>query len=280
MPDSILIRGYAKVNLSLAVLSRRADGYHELQGVMHRIGLYDTVELRPARGITVAADRNLPFDNTARRMAEGYCALTGAPGAEIFLHKNIPSKAGLGGASADAAAVLEGLETLYGRLRPGLRAQLAVSVGADVPFCLLGGTAFARGIGERLTPLDAPELPLVVLKGREGVSTAALFARLRPPYLPLNHEGMLEGLRRGDLEEVGRYMGNGLEAQAGALVPDIARLKALLLRGGALGACMTGAGSAVVGLFPDAARVNGFVNSLKQGEVCFAFPGATPVVGT
>ena len=104
----------------------------------------------------------------------------------------------------------------------------------------------------------------MVLKGRQGVSTGALFSQLRPPYQELDHEGMLDALARGDLAKVGRCMQNGLEEQASAMAPEIAQLKKLLLEQGALGACMTGSGSAVIGLFPDAVTVDSFIFNFKS----------------
>lgn len=267
MLSALRVRAYAKANLSLAVLGKRPDGYHDLAGVMARTRLWEGVCLRPAKEVRVAFDAPVPEDNTVLRMARGYFALAGrgklegkdrpgarfalagGGGAEIVVKKRIPSEAGLGGASADAAAALHGLEHLYGPLEPAAREKLCLSVGADVPFCYHGGICFVEGVGERITPLPPLPLPLLVLEGERGISTRALFAGVAPPYDQLDHEAMRRAVETRDIVAIGKNMHNGLEKHAVLMAPGIATRKRALLDLGALGACMTGSGSAVVGLF-------------------------------
>ena len=179
--DSTTERAYAKINLTLGVLYKRTDGYHALDSVMQAIDLYDSVTLERANDIVVTSTGMLlPYDNTVRRAAERYRALTGR-GAQIRVIKRIPAEAGLGGGSADAAATLLGLQKLYGEVDEQTLFEIGASVGADVPFCMRGGTQRAEGIGEVLTPIRGMKLHLIVAKPSEGVSTKKLFSLLKLP---------------------------------------------------------------------------------------------------
>ena len=242
-------RAYAKINLTLGVRSRRADGYHELDMLMQTVDLYDSVTVSTAAGVTVTATgMTLPYNNTLRKAAEYYKLMTGK-GSEIRVVKRIPSQAGLGGGSADAAAVLRALDRLYGETDRQTLKDIALKVGADVPFCLQGGFCRAEGIGERLTPLKGMPLFAVIVKPEKGVSTKRLFESLA---LPLKMPDTTRGIRAvagGDLPELADCLYNSLEEPAIGLVPEIGVLKERLLKLGAAGASMTGSGSAVFGLF-------------------------------
>ncbi|MDR0841603.1 MAG: 4-(cytidine 5'-diphospho)-2-C-methyl-D-erythritol kinase [Christensenellaceae bacterium] len=244
----ITLNAYAKVNITLDVLRRRPDGYHELRSIMHAVSLHDTVTLEPAPSVCVTCGIYLPPNNTARRAAELFEAHTGHA-ARIHIEKRIPSQAGLGGASADAAAVLRGLCHIYGGVTEPALFDMARQVGADVPFCLLGGCALAEGIGERLTPLPPAALNLLLVKGEQGVSTAALFGGLRLPLAHPNTGQALAALQAGELHALCAAAQNALEPAACALVPNIATYKKKLLQHGALAAAMTGSGSCVAGIF-------------------------------
>ena len=141
----------AKVNLTLEVVGKRADGYHELRSVMHSIGVYDRliIERNGSNEICITCNESLPQLNTAYLAAERFKAYTNCPGVNIQIEKHIPSEAGLGGASADAAGVLYGMQTLFGQIDENALYSIGKSVGADVPFCLFGGCALAEGIGEK-----------------------------------------------------------------------------------------------------------------------------------
>ena len=243
------LRAYAKLNLTLGVLYKRADGYHALDSIMQSVDLFDTVTVERANGIVVTSTgMQLPYDNTLRRAAERYRALTGR-GATIRVVKRIPAEAGMGGGSADAAAALNGLQTLYGEADEKTLLELGASVGADVPFCMRGGVQRAEGIGEVLTPLKGMKLYFVVLKPAEGVSTKRLFSLLKLPRTMPETTACIKALAAGDVHALAPLLFNALEEPAMELVPEIGMAKTALLDAGALAASMTGSGSAVFGLF-------------------------------
>lgn len=255
------LHAFAKLNLTLGVLYRRTDGYHALDSLMQSIDWYDTVTVEKAYDILVTAvGMTLPYQNTLRQAAERYCAMTGR-GAHIRVIKRIPAEAGMGGGSADAAAVLYALQQLYGELDDRTLYELALAVGADVPFCLYaqqgGSLARAEGVGEALTRVAGIPMHFVVAKPHAGVSTRALFSSLGLPRQNPDNAGALRAISNHDLPALGALLYNALEAPAAALVPEIGVLKQRLLGAGALGASMTGSGSAVFGLFEsrDAAEV-------------------------
>lgn len=254
----MIIHAHAKVNLTLDVLYKRDDGYHELVSLMHTIALCDKLEAEKADDVRVEFDctETIPQSNTVTRAVEAYRAAANCGGAHIFISKRIPSEAGLGGASADAAAALSAMQSLYGALSHDELLAAALSVGADVPFCLQGGAAIAKGIGEKLTPLKRLPLPLLVVRDTRGISTKELFSRLQ---LPTEHPATEEAIQAyisSDIALLGRCMSNALEHEACKLVPRISELKKRMLRCGALGACMSGSGSAIVGLFENASMLS------------------------
>lgn len=246
------IKAYAKVNLTLDVLRKRADGYHDLRSIMHCIDLYEAVSLEKADTVTVSCDVPLPENSATYRAAHAYMALTGC-GARIEIKKFIPDEAGLGAASANAAAVFLGMQKLYGALSEERLYTLAAMIGADVPFCMAQGCALAEGIGEKLTPIKRIPLDLLVVKGAKGISTKTLFSSLVLPVKHPNTRAALRAVEHGDVRALAKHMFNALEECACAFVPEIGALKGRLLNAGALGAAMTGSGSAVVGVFENAA---------------------------
>lgn len=256
--DHVLINAYAKVNLTLDVLFKRADGYHELEGVMQSISLFDEVFIEKADKLTVIFDANIPENNTCKKAAELYLAGT-VFGARIEVKKRIPSEAGLGGASADAAAVLRGLNRLYGLKTEAELYDLGLRVGADVPFCLMGGCAVARGVGEKLTPVKGIELDLLIVRGSRGVSTGKLFSSLGVGNEPQSRipEGTLENalaaMEKGDRSALAASLANALTRPACTIAPEIEEYLGRMLSLGALSASMTGSGAAVFGVFPDEA---------------------------
>ena len=261
--DQTTKRAYAKLNLTLGVLYKRADGYHALDSIMQTIDLFDTVTVERARDIAVTSTGMLlPYDNTIRRAAEQYRALTGRS-ALIRVVKRIPAEAGLGGGSADAAATLNALQELYGEVDEKSLLEIAAKVGADVPFCLRGGTQRAEGIGEVLTPVRGMKLHLVVAKPAEGVSTNKLFSLLKLPRMMPDTTAALKALSDGDLDSLCPLLYNALEEPAVELVPAIGRIKADLLTLGAKTACMSGSGSAVFGVFADSEAAKAAVEKLS-----------------
>ncbi|MDD4075964.1 MAG: 4-(cytidine 5'-diphospho)-2-C-methyl-D-erythritol kinase [Eubacteriales bacterium] len=259
---AMILQAHAKINLTLDVLYKRTDGYHELRTVMARIGLADRVCIEPAADISVTADAPLPPDNTAYRAAALYRERYRTGGAHIHIEKRIPSQAGLGGASADAAAVLRAMQAFYGAASEDALYALGREIGADVPFCLNGGIALCQGVGERLTPLPALHCPIVLLKGNGGVSTGALFQALALPVEHTGSERAIDAIRRGDLRALANALGNALLSPAqkicGEIGENLQRLRSL----GALGACMSGSGACVYGLFDSRAAAEEAVRQL------------------
>lgn len=249
----------AKINLTLDITGRRADGYHELVMIMQAVDLCDTVELTATRtgDMTLkieGADLTDSPQNTARRAAQLMWPHrpTADFGVHITLHKQIPMQAGLAGGSADAAAVLVGLNTLWGApLSSPELSRLAAQIGADVPFCLCGGAALATGIGTDLQPLTPlpSSLPLVIAKPAVGVSTAAAYAAVDgAENLQLSRTNeVIAAMRDGRVADVAARLNNAF-AQALDL-PEVAALTESMRRHRPLGCCMSGSGSAVFALF-------------------------------
>ena len=257
-------KAYAKLNLTLGVLCKRADGYHALDSLMVTVDLCDLITLEKAKEVDVVTEGAvLPFENTMYKAAALYKQLTGK-GALIRCKKRLPSEAGMGGGSADAAAVLRGMDRLYHMATEDELAEIALKVGADVPFCLRGGLCRCEGVGEILTPVPCPELHFCVVKPEEGVSTGALFRALPLPRPRVQTLRALELLSAGRTEEAAALFDNALEAPACALVPGIGEAREALLNCGALASRMTGSGSAVFGLFPDASSAETAAEALGE----------------
>jgi 4-diphosphocytidyl-2-C-methyl-D-erythritol kinase len=252
------VRARAKVNLGLEVLGRRADGYHELRSVMWAIELADRVILE-ASGDDIALECAAPDvprtpDNLAWRAAALVRQETGpTTGTRIRIEKRIPVAAGLGGGSADAAAVLAGLEQ-YGRRRLGRRrlGALAVTLGMDVPFFLGRSPALAWGRGEKLRPVSAAtDLSLVIANPGFPLATRDVYGRLEPGDFGDGRriDALVRALRRG-VDAVAGAVTNGLERAAARLWPGLGEVKAALLGAGCLAALMSGSGPTVFGIAP------------------------------
>ncbi len=249
-------RACAKLNLYLDITGIMPDGYHALRSVMQSIDLYDTVKVEKADTIRLTVDKKyIPTDerNTAFKAAKAFFEATGIQGgAEIFIKKIIPVGAGMAGGSADAAAVLNLLNILYGMpLSAEELSDVALKVGADVPFCLEGGTMLAEGKGEKLTPL--PKLAkcfFVVVKPFFSVSTKEAYKMFdeQGGDCP-DVDGILSALKQRSIHQVCSSMGNDLERCIALKYPEINEIKDKLIGLGAIGAMMTGSGSAVFGVF-------------------------------
>lgn len=257
-PGGILGMGAnAKINLSLDIVGKRPDGYHLLDGVMQSLALSDEMTFSPAESLSLTieeTDALLPDDNNLILRAARVLQPKGlgTQGAHITLKKRIPMGAGLGGGSADAAAALVGLNALWGL---GLSLEelmsLGLSLGADVPFCLLGGTARAQGVGEVLTPVPClRSFPVVLVQPCGPLSTREVFqAYHRAPAQPSHLPGVLAALEKGDLALLSDSARNGLEEVSAQMKPEIGAAREALLAQGAAMARMTGSGSVVFGLF-------------------------------
>ena len=250
----------AKINLSLDVTGRLPNGYHTLESIFQSVTVYDTITLTAAEGegITLRCETpGVPCDesNLAWRAAQAFFDAAGRTAKlTIDLQKGIPSGAGMGGGSADAAGVLWGLnELLSGGLTNEQLRAIGVKLGADVPFILLGGTALARGIGEELKPLTplSPDVNLILVKGEESVSTPAAYqaidALTDPPHP--DTAGVLWAVETQDTDRLAAKCANLFELAIDC--GDVKRAEQRLLECGAKCAVMTGSGAAVFGIFPD-----------------------------
>jgi 4-diphosphocytidyl-2-C-methyl-D-erythritol kinase len=246
----------AKVNLTLEVLGRRTDGYHDISTVLQALDLCDRLVLEDADSLTLVADApGVPAgdDNLVLRAARMLRdAAEVERGARISLDKQIPVAAGLGGGSSDAAAALLGLNRLWGlRWGAGRLAEIAVRLGMDVPFFLGRGRALATGRGDALTPLPAGgAYALVLVNPRFPLGTKDVYGRVTPAVFSDGSRGqaMIDALRRRSATFVARHLYNGLEAVVEPAYPAIRQMKAALLSAGALGAVMSGSGPTVFGL--------------------------------
>ncbi|MBD9206542.1 MAG: 4-(cytidine 5'-diphospho)-2-C-methyl-D-erythritol kinase [Clostridiales bacterium] len=278
---SCVEKAYAKINLTLAVGEKRLDGYHEVVSVMQRVSLHDTLTAEQTReGITLTcSDPALPSgeENLAHRAASLFFRETGiAGGAALTLEKRIPSQAGLGGGSSDAASALLALRKLYAPALPDTELEtMAAALGSDVPFFIRGGTQLATGRGEVLSPL--PPLTdgwFVIVKPTESFSTPAMYRRLDelPPQSPQS-DGMTAALGAGELRAVAAALCNSFER---VVPPDSAVwvIREALRAQGALAAMLSGSGSAVFGLFDTETAARAAVEALRPAwpEIFLARP--------
>jgi 4-diphosphocytidyl-2-C-methyl-D-erythritol kinase len=262
MADQLLLDAPAKVNLTLDIKGKRADGYHELETVMHQISLADRITITAIpQGIEVSSNHpELPADETNLAYRAAATLLKKYPdrgGVAIHIDKVIPIGAGLAGGSTDAAAVLKGLNTLYGLdLSVQELMSIGLEIGSDVPFCVQGGTALARGRGEQLQALPPHiKLFLLLVKPKFSVSTAEVYGQYDSSKVTNSPDtrGFLEGWHHCDMISICHAMGNVLETVTVALYPEIEQTKTCLVKRGALKALMSGSGPTVVGLFRDEA---------------------------
>jgi len=245
------IKAYAKINLTLDVLGKRADGYHELSTIMQTIDLTDTITLREREaGITlISSSPDIPIDkgNIAYQAAELFLSEQNLfRGVEITIQKNIPIMAGLAGGSADAAAVLRGLKELWDlEIAEEKLWEMANQLGSDVAFCLKGGTCLGTGRGEILTPLtSAPPLWLVVAKPKLSVSTAEVYGNLNLRSIKKrpNNVAMIKALEEGNPEVISQQLCNVLETVTLRMHPTLVKMKDKIKEMGALGVLMSGSG--------------------------------------
>ncbi|MDR2525884.1 MAG: 4-(cytidine 5'-diphospho)-2-C-methyl-D-erythritol kinase [Oscillospiraceae bacterium] len=285
----VILQANAKINLLLDVTGRRADGYHEVAMLMQSVDLHDTVTLRlaDAPGIAVFCDApSVPADerNVAWKAANAFFAALGrpAPGLAIAIEKRIPSAAGLAGGSADAAAALEGLRRLFAPQLPSRALEsIALSVGADVPFCLRGGHCLATGVGEVLRSLPclpAASYTLVLAKPACGVATGEAYVRI-DALTELGHPNAAAALRCAEAEDWDALFplcGNLFEqALPLEMAQRLAKIRKTMWARGAKLAQMSGSGSTVFGIFDSEAQARSCANALRaqvdlQVFVCHA----------
>jgi 4-diphosphocytidyl-2-C-methyl-D-erythritol kinase len=255
-PRRLVLQASAKVNLTLEILGKRRDGYHEIATVMHAVDLFDRLTLEEGSTLSLEADdATLPTDERNLVVRAGMLLRQAAGvdrGARIRLAKRIPVASGLGGGSSDAAATLWGLNRLWALRWPRARlAELAVRLGMDVPFFLTGGPALATGRGERIERLAARGgYALVLVNPRIALPTREVYARVPPGWHaePTGARRLAEALRSGNAARVAASLTNHLEGLVAPSLPVVGRMKAALLAAGALGAVMSGSGPTVFGM--------------------------------
>ena len=268
------LKARAKINLGLDVVRKREDGYHEVRMIMQMINLYDKITLRKKTepGITVTTNLSyLPVneDNLVYRAAKLLMDEFQVDGGlEIELQKYIPGAAGMAGGSTDAASVMVGVNKIFQLgLNKKQLMERGVKIGADVPFCIMRGTALAEGIGEELTPLPAmPHCSLVIAKPKIHVSTKFVYGNLKVKELTEHPDidGQVQALRENDLEQLVARMGNVLETVTIPAYPVIDEIKHMMMKYGAMGAMMSGSGPTVFGIFEKEDKAQEVCRLLKK----------------
>ena len=273
--ESVTQKAFAKINLGLDVLRRRENGYHDLRMIMQTVRIYDELTIRKTENageiVLTTNIPGLPVDDgnlivkAARLMMEKQLILGGL---KITLNKQIPMAAGMAGGSTDAAAVFRMLNELYdcGLTKEELCA-MGVKIGADVPYCIMGGTYLAEGIGEILTRLPkAPDTNLVVIKPDFDVSTKYVYENLHANELKTHPDidGQIRAIQNGDIRKLSDLMGNVLQNVTVMKYPEIDEIKRELINYGAFGSMMSGSGPSVFGLFEEKKTAQNAAEKLRE----------------
>lgn len=272
----MLVKAYAKVNLSLDVIRERDDGYHILWTIMQTVDLYDIVSVNKIeKGIKLSCNKNyVPLDkrNIAYKAAELFMNTYGIKsGVEIDINKNIPVSAGLAGGSTDAAAVLKIMRDMY---RPDVKnnelEKLALTVGADVVYCITGGTALCEGIGEKVTKIKSfKDHILVLVKPSFGISSKDAYKSLDMKKIRkhLDYKLILDAVENNDLRTVGENMRNVLENVVLKKHAILKQIKKEAVYSGAVGALMSGSGPTVFAIFDDMLKAQSYYDRAKRKYV-------------
>lgn len=275
--NELKLKAMAKINLGLDVLRKREDGYHDLRMIMQSIYLYDQIELIRMEQPGIEVSVNLSYlpaneDNLVYRAAKLLMDEFGIlSGVQIHLRKYIPVAAGLAGGSSDAAAVLVGMNRMFDlNLTQEELMRRGVKIGADVPYCIMRGTALAEGIGEKLTRLpNAPEMHVVLAKPPIHVSTQFVYGNLRASELTYHPDidGQISAIEKGDKYAMASLMGNVLETVTIPAHPVIEDIKNCMKECGAVNAMMSGSGPTVFGLFDDQEKAKAAYEKLMAGDL-------------
>lgn len=274
--NQMRLKALAKINLGLDVLRRKEDGYHEVKMIMQTIQLHDQIHIKKIEEDEIRIHTNLYYlpnnENNlaykAAKMLKDEFHLPG--GVSINLKKVIPVAAGMAGGSSDGAAVLYGMNKMYGlKLSMQELMDRGVKLGADVPYCIMRGTALAEGIGEKLTKLPAmPKCHILIAKPPINVSTKFVYENLHANDLkPEDHpqvDAQLKALEEGNLEKLVAHMGNVLERVTVPEYPVINEIKELMVAKGALGAMMSGSGPTVFGIFTEYAKAKEAYDAIEK----------------
>lgn len=279
----VRVRAHGKINLGLDVLRKREDGYHELRMIMQQVGLYDGIDIE-RMGKSLDGERHIIIETNLRYLPvnENNLAYKAAAllmdefniqeSIHIKIKKLIPVAAGMAGGSADAAAVLKGVNRMFdlGLSKKALM-ERGLKLGADVPYCVMGGTALAEGIGEILTPLkNIPPCYIILAKPGINVSTKMVYGALRADEIEVHPDidGIIQSIDDGNLYEMAGKMGNVLADVTEPLYPVITEIKEQVLSLGAINAMMSGSGPTVFGLFDSKEKAMNAYKTLKADERC------------
>lgn len=273
--DRIELKAYGKINLGLDVLRKRPDGYHDLTMIMQSVGVYDDVIITKngKEGEIVVETDTMTLSNgkdnlayMAAKMLMDEFGIT--EGVNIHINKRIPIAGGMAGGSADCAATLKGINAIFelGLDQKALM-ERGVKLGADVPYCIMGGTAIAEGIGEILTPLPTPpKCHVIIAKPPVSVSTAYVYGHIKPDEITKRPDtaGMVEAIRNQDLYKLASHIYNVMEGVTVPEYPIIQEIKEVILEEGALNSIMSGSGPTVFGLFDDVEKAQNTMKVLEE----------------
>lgn len=275
--NDISVKALAKINLGLDVVRRREDGYHEVRMVMQTIHLFDRLEISRNDSGQITMETNLSFLPTnennlvykAAKLLQDEFAIK--DGVHVWLHKYIPVAAGMAGGSTDAAAVLYGMNRIFelGLTKEQLM-ERGVKIGADVPYCIMRGTALAEGIGEKLTKLPPMvKCPVLIAKPQISVSTKFVYENLKLNENTIHPDidRLVADISEGDLTRIAADMGNVLETVTIPEYPVIAEIKENMMQNGAVNAMMSGSGPTVFGLFADESSAVKAYEAMKESNL-------------
>ena len=271
--DKLELKAYGKINLGLDVIRKRPDGYHDLDMVMQMVDVYDDVTLTRLEGTEIVVRTDTAVlsngkDNLAYMAAKTLMDEFGiVQGLEITIRKRIPIAGGMAGGSSDCAATLTGVNQMFNlELSKEELMERGVRLGADVPYCILGGTAIARGIGEILTPLPTPpKCHVIIAKPPVSVSTAFVYGNIKPDEIEKRPdiEAMVSAIKAQDLYKLAKSLYNVMEDITVPQYPVIQEIKTIMLENGALNSIMSGSGPTVFGLYDDIEKAEQTVKLLK-----------------
>ncbi len=272
--DDISLKALAKINLGLDVVRRREDGYHEVRMIMQTIHLYDRLKITKMKTPGIEIHSNLPFlpvneNNLVYKSGKLLMDEFGIrEGVRVDLLKRIPVAAGMAGGSSDAAAMLYGMNQLFGlKLSRQALMERGVTIGADVPYCLMRGTALAEGIGEKLKQLPPMvKCPVLIAKPQISVSTKFVYQNLKLDEHTVHPDidRLIQDIRNKDLQAAARDMGNVLETVTIPNYPVIAQIKEQMMHSGAVNSMMSGSGPTVFGLFENEKQAKKAYDDMKQ----------------
>lgn len=272
--DDISLKALAKINLGLDVVRRREDGYHEVRMIMQTIHLYDRLKITKMKTPGIEIHSNLPFlpvneNNLVYKAGKLLMDEFGIrEGVRVDLLKRIPVAAGMAGGSSDAAAMLYGMNQLFGlRLSRQALMERGVTIGADVPYCLMRGTALAEGIGEKLKQLPPMvKCPVLIAKPQISVSTKFVYQNLKLDEHTVHPDidRLIQDIRNKELQAAARDMGNVLETVTIPNYPVIAQIKEQMMHSGAVNSMMSGSGPTVFGLFENEKQAKKAYDDMKQ----------------